>query len=112
MSTAGTFEDFMDKAIKECGKTVEQVAEMIGISRRALFRHKSGENKAPGDCVARMVDSGIAPPEILPVYCHAKCPVGQARDKYHLKRSQKKKKPRFFNQSLRQLLKRLYPRTA
>ena len=83
------FEILLDQAIKLSGKTIEEIADIAGVSRATLYRHKGGVTKngyTTEDCVVKLVDGGVAEPNILPVYCACKCQVGEARERYHLKK--------------------------
>ncbi len=92
MSSAETLEDLLAQSIseytKDNHKTVDDVAEMVGVSRATFYRHKKGQTKngfTDKECMVKLVDVNIAPKETLPAYCK-KCPIGEARNRLHCKK--------------------------
>lgn len=98
------------QAFEEAGKTVEEVEKELPADRATIYRYRQGKHLQP-DTIVRLSDV-LHSPWLLPKFC-GECPVGKARRKLNLKRSQKKEKPRYLNRGyLRNFLKKLYPKTA
>ena len=85
-----TLEAIIDQGVKNSGRKMNYIADTLGVSNPTLFRIRKGMNKdnSPLEkgCVVGLVEQGIVEPQILPAYCRERCPIGMAREKYHLKK--------------------------
>ncbi len=98
MSGSSTFRDSLRRELRRTGESMEEIAARVGVSVRTLYRHKGGQTKGGsntmGVCLVKLVEEDLIRPDLLPAYCHDKCPVGVARKKFGLKRKMPRRERR------------------